>query len=149
MTWIFWIEFPFFLLAVVLGYYLGRSEGHLSGSDRRVLRRSTSNLRRAVLAAQTSRQPGSRRREQKMANAIVGTLTAEVTETIGVIQSAVVLINGFKSRQEAAIAAALANGATEAELQPLYDLNVALDTESSALAAAVLANAEVAPVEPV
>jgi len=82
-----------------------------------------------------------------MANPIVGTLTQEVTEAIGAMRSATVLILGFKDRQTAAIAAALANGATEVELQPFYGLNAALDAEGTALAEAVAANAE-PPVEP-
>jgi len=82
-----------------------------------------------------------------MANPIVGTLTQEVTDTIGVIRSATVLILGFKDRQAAAIAEVLANGATAEELQPLYDLNAALDAEGTALAEAVAANAE-PPIEP-
>ena len=75
-----------------------------------------------------------------MANPVIGTLTTEVNETVGVMQSATVLINGFQTRLEAAVAAAIANGATEAELQPLNDLVTSLDTEGNALAAAVAAN---------
>ena len=80
-----------------------------------------------------------------MANPVIGTLTTEVNETVGVMQSATALIGGFQSRLEAAVAAALANGATEAELQPLNDLVTALDTEGNNLAAAVAANQGPAP----
>ena len=75
-----------------------------------------------------------------MVNPIINTLTDEVTQIIGVAQSATALINGFQTRLEAAIAAALANGATEGELAPLTDLEAALETERVALANAVAAN---------
>ena len=82
-----------------------------------------------------------------MANPIVGTLTTEIVETVGVVQSATVLINGFGAKLDAAVAAAVANGATEAELAPLTDLSAALDSETNALAAAVAANSP-APTPP-
>jgi len=82
-----------------------------------------------------------------MANPIVGTLTTEITETVGVVQSATVLINGFGAKLDAAVAAAVQNGATEAELAPLTDLSAALDSETNALAAAVAANSP-APTPP-
>lgn len=75
-----------------------------------------------------------------MANPILGRLSEEVTTTRGVIQSATVLISGFATRLETAVAAALANGATEAELAPIHDLEVALETDRIALANAVAAN---------
>ena len=83
-----------------------------------------------------------------MANPIVGTVVTEVTETIGVIASATVLIGNFKAMQDAAVAAALALGATEAELQPFYELISVLDENTNALAAAVAANQPAPPVEP-
>lgn len=57
-----------------------------------------------------------------------------------VIGSATTLINGFQARLDAAVAEALANGATAAELQPLSDLSVELKTQTQALADAVVAN---------
>jgi hypothetical protein len=57
-----------------------------------------------------------------------------------VIQSATVLINGIGARIVAAVAVAMANGATEAELQPLTDLSVELAARSVELADAVAAN---------
>ena len=75
-----------------------------------------------------------------MGNPIIGTLTTEITETIGVVKSATVLVNGFQARLDSAVAAALANGATEAELQPFTDLSAGLDAETNALAAAVAAH---------
>jgi hypothetical protein len=75
-----------------------------------------------------------------MVNPILGTLQDEITQTRGVIQSAVTLINGFGARIAAAVEAALANGATEAELQPFTDLEAALEADRTALANAVAAN---------
>lgn len=75
-----------------------------------------------------------------MPNPVIGNLTTEVSEEVTIMASATALINGFQARLEAAVAAALANGATEAELQPLNDLVTALDTEGNNLAAAVQAN---------
>lgn len=75
-----------------------------------------------------------------MANPVLGTLTTEVTEAVGIMASAQTLIEGISAKIAAAVAAAIANGATEAELQPLNDLVTALDTQGNALAAAVQAN---------
>jgi hypothetical protein len=75
-----------------------------------------------------------------MPNPNLDTLTREVNETVGVIESATSLINGFQAKLEAAIATALANGATEAELAPLATLSVELDSKTNDLAAAVAAN---------
>lgn len=75
----------------------------------------------------------------------IAALTTEVTNAKTVMQSAEVLISGFKAAQDAAVAAALANGATAEQLQPLTDLGAAMDAESTALAAAVLAGTPAAP----
>lgn len=75
-----------------------------------------------------------------MAAASLADLTAQVTKATTVETSAQALIDGFGAKLQAAIDAALANGATGAELQPLKDLGTALDTESDALAASVAAN---------
>jgi hypothetical protein len=71
---------------------------------------------------------------------IIDQLTAQVTNATTVEESAVTLINGIGARVDAAVAAALANGATAEQLQPVSDLSTALQTESDALAAAVAAN---------
>ncbi len=68
-------------------------------------------------------------------------LVSEVNETVGVIDSAVALINGFAARLATAVADALANGATPDELAPLTALKDQLAAEKAALAAAVAANA--------
>jgi len=75
-----------------------------------------------------------------MAHADLSDDVQTVKDTIGVMQSATALITTFAARQQAAIDAALENGATAAELQPLTDLQAALEAEKSNLAAAVVAN---------
>lgn len=82
-----------------------------------------------------------------MANQIVSDLGPSVTEAVGAMQSATVLIDGIQAAQAAAIAAALANGATAEELAPLTDLNAALKAGSADLSRAVAANST-PPVEP-
>ena len=71
---------------------------------------------------------------------VIDDLTAAVATEKTVIDSAIALILGFKDRVAAAVAAALAGGATPAQLAPLTDLIAAIGTEKDALAAAVAAN---------
>jgi D-aminopeptidase len=75
-----------------------------------------------------------------MAHPILPVLIDEVQQTKGVMASATTLISGFGAKLEAAIAAALAAGASAAELEPLTQLEAELETERTALAAAVAAN---------
>lgn len=63
-----------------------------------------------------------------------------IQAAVGAMQSATVLINTFASRQQAAIDAALENGATAEELKPLTDLQASVVAETANLAAAVAAN---------
>lgn len=70
---------------------------------------------------------------------------AAVEKAKGVIESATVLISGFQARLDSAVSAALANGATAEQLQPLSDLSVELDAKANDLAAAVAANTPPAP----
>ena len=63
-----------------------------------------------------------------------------VTDTEGVVDSATALINSIAGRIQAAVDAAIANGATAEQLQPLTDEVTALKAKSDALAAAVAAN---------
>lgn len=63
-----------------------------------------------------------------------------INDTVGVMQSATALITGFSARLQAAVDAALDNGATSAELQPLLDLKSLLDSNKADLANAVAAN---------
>lgn len=75
----------------------------------------------------------------------IAELTIEVQESNTIMASATTLIQGFGQRLQDAIDAALAAGATAAELQSLTDLKTALDTNSQALAAAVQAGTPVPP----
>jgi hypothetical protein len=74
-------------------------------------------------------------------NPVLADLTQTVTDTVGVMESATALIDGFAARLQAAVDAALNNGATEAELAPVQAEVDALKSGSAALAAAVAANA--------
>jgi hypothetical protein len=74
-----------------------------------------------------------------MPSPILDQLTAQVTETTGVEQSAIVFIGGIQARIDAAVAAALENGATAEQLQPVSDLSTAMETQTQALAAAIAA----------
>jgi hypothetical protein len=73
-------------------------------------------------------------------NPVLQTLADQVAASTAVEASAVALINGIAARQQAAIDAALANGATAAELAPVQAEADALKASSDALAAAVTAN---------
>lgn len=75
-----------------------------------------------------------------MSSPILQQLTEQVTATTGVEQSAVVFINGVQAKIDAAVAAALENGATAEQLQPVSDLSNEMQTQSTALAAAIAAN---------
>lgn len=80
--------------------------------------------------------------------AILDDLQAQVAATVTVEGSAVTLINGFAARMQAAVDAALAGGATAAQLAPVQDEINAMKTSSDALAAAVTANTPAAPPAP-
>jgi len=75
-----------------------------------------------------------------MPSPILDSLTAQVTASEEVEASAVILINGFAARVQTAIDAALANGATAAELAPVQTEVDALKASTDALSAAVAAN---------
>lgn len=75
-----------------------------------------------------------------MPNPILATLTAEIAEDVTVMGSATILINGFAARMQTAVDAALANGATEAELAPIAAEIAALDAGANELATAVANN---------
>jgi hypothetical protein len=75
-----------------------------------------------------------------MASPILGNLTAQVAQTTSVDASAKVLIDGFAARMQAAVDAALSNGATAEELAPVQAEVDALTQSSSDLAASVAAN---------
>lgn len=69
----------------------------------------------------------------------LATLTAEVAAETTVDQSAITLINGVPGLVSAAVAEALAAGATPAQLASFDALNVALASQTTALAASVTA----------
>jgi len=70
----------------------------------------------------------------------LATLQSQVTSTETVDDSAIALINGIAAQIAAAVAKAVAAGATPAELQAVSDLGTSLKAKSDALAAAVAAN---------
>jgi hypothetical protein len=75
----------------------------------------------------------------------IADLTSQVATTVSVEGSAAVLINGFQARLDAGIEAALAGGATAAELAPLSTLSTDLKTSTDALAASVATGTPAAP----
>lgn len=75
-----------------------------------------------------------------MPNPSLDALAAQVTKTTEVEASAVQLLNGIAARIQAAVDAAIAGGATAAELAPVQSEVDALTASSTALATAVAAN---------
>jgi hypothetical protein len=75
-----------------------------------------------------------------MANQVLADLAAQVKVNTDAEDSAIKVLNGIAARIDAAVAAAIANGATAAELAPVSDEVTALKASSDALAAAVVAN---------
>ena len=75
-----------------------------------------------------------------MPSPILQDLSAKVSQAVGAMQSAVVLINGFKARLDAAIAEATRLGATAEELAPVQAEAQALGDSAQQLAEAVAAN---------
>lgn len=80
-----------------------------------------------------------------MAVAVIQQLIDDVKANHDVIDSAVLLINGIAQRITDAVAAAMANGATAAELQPLTDLSTSIKAKSQVLADAVAASTPAQP----
>jgi len=75
-----------------------------------------------------------------MPNPVLEDLRAQVETTNGVIASAVAVLNGIAARIQAAVDAALANGATAEELAPVTAEVASLTASTSALADAVATN---------
>ena len=67
-------------------------------------------------------------------------LQAQVKANTDAEDAATLLINGIAARVQSAVDAAIANGATAAELAPVTDEVVALKKSADALSAAVVAN---------
>ena len=83
-----------------------------------------------------------------MANPVVDATIAQITTSDNVIDSATQLVSSIATLIANAVAAAIAGGATAADLQPLSDLVTVLNTKSAALAAAVAANTPAPPPTP-
>jgi len=75
-----------------------------------------------------------------MANPVLSDLQTAVTNITTVAASATALINGIAARIQAAVDAAIQNGATADELKPVQDEVNALNAASADLSAAVAAN---------
>lgn len=75
-----------------------------------------------------------------MANASIDALVAAIAAEDTVIQSAILLINGIAKRISDAVTAALAGGATAAELAPITAVVADIQAQSTALSDAVAAN---------
>jgi hypothetical protein len=75
-----------------------------------------------------------------MANQAIQDLTDEITEAESVIDGAVTFVNGVPALIAAAVQAAIANGATAAELAPVSQLGNDLKTKAAALKDALVAN---------
>jgi hypothetical protein len=67
-------------------------------------------------------------------------LAAQVRANTDAEASAIVVLNGIADRVAAAVTAAIANGASEADLAPVKDEVAALQASAAALSAAVVAN---------
>lgn len=80
-----------------------------------------------------------------MTNPVIADVRDTVARAIGTVTSATLLVRGFTARIQAAVDAALANGATAEELAPVQAEIDAFDVAASDLAAAVAENAEPAP----
>jgi hypothetical protein len=79
-------------------------------------------------------------KERTLTSPVLESLKAAVNRETDVVTSAVTLINGIAARMQAAVDAALANGATAEELQPVTDEVNTMTANADALAAAVNAN---------
>lgn len=75
-----------------------------------------------------------------MSAQVLTDLATATAKAKGAMESATVLINGFAAKLQAAVDAALANGATATELAPVSQLVADLNTDADALAASVAAN---------
>lgn len=75
-----------------------------------------------------------------MPNPVIANLETAVNKAKGAMESATVLINGIAARVQAAVEAAIANGATAEELAPVQAEVDALNADADALAAAVASN---------
>ncbi len=79
---------------------------------------------------------------------VLDALAAQITANASVVDSAVQFIGGVKGMIDAAVASALAGGATAAQLAPFTDLSAQMAAKDKALSDAILANTPVAPPAP-
>jgi hypothetical protein len=129
----------FLLLGGALAALLIRRHANRLAAE---LHASETRLRNAI---DSSRQKAAEKKGDLMTNPILARLEAQVKATKDAEDSATVLINGFADRLDAAVALALANGATEAELAPIQAELDAMKASTDALAAAVVAGTPSAP----
>lgn len=80
-----------------------------------------------------------------MSNPTIDALTAQVEVNKTVEGSALALINGIAARIQAAVDAAVAGGASAADLAPVTDEIASLKASSDALSAAITSNTPAAP----
>lgn len=79
-------------------------------------------------------------KELMMAVQVLTDLAAAVARDTDVKSSAVTALNAFPALVQTAIAAALTNGATAAELAPVQDAVNTMNASTDALAAAIVAS---------
>ncbi|MES2366996.1 MAG: hypothetical protein V4563_14065 [Pseudomonadota bacterium] len=75
-----------------------------------------------------------------MPNPDLQSLIDETADVESVLDSATTFITGVPALIDTAVKAAVANGATEAELKPLAQLSADLKTKADAVKAAIAAN---------
>ena len=103
---------------------------------------------RDLIAAVRDNTKAEQRLETKMAaiDDDLTELTADVSANTDLVQSAVTALNGIAQKVTDAVAAALAAGATPAQLQSVTDAATAIKANSAALAAAIPASTPAAGV---
>jgi hypothetical protein len=111
------------------------------------LKALTAELRESEIALEAAVKaqgfPVTRRPTQgvsAMPNPTLDALAQQVKSNTDAEAAAVTVLNGIAGRIDGAVQAALANGATAAELQPVSDEVAALKSSADALSAAVVAN---------
>ncbi len=93
----------------------------------------------------TQKPQTTTRKKNNMPNQAIVDLTDEITEAESVIDGAVIFVNGVPDLIAAAVKAAIANGATAAELAPVTALGVDLKAKAQALKDALVANTPTPP----
>jgi hypothetical protein len=77
--------------------------------------------------------------------ALIDEIQADIEAATTVVDSATAFITGVPTLIQAAVQAAIANGATAAQLQPVADVANVLEARAAALSAAIVANTPSAP----